>query len=274
MSEIVKSNPQKLNEMLQAPSVQSQFDQALGDSKGTFISSLLSLYTSDTKLSECNPNEVIVEALKAASLRLPLDKNLGLAYVIPYNKKVGNEWKPKPEFQIGYKGLIQLAMRSGVYKTFNADKVYEGELKSHNKLTGEIDLSGDRTSDKVVGYFAYLATLNGFEKTVYMSVEDAREHGKTYSKTYNFKGSTWQVEFDKMALKTVIIKLLKMYGQLSIEEQMILGSEEDPIKNDIESRTDEPITIEVVDTDTGEIVEEDKDKAKGKSKEEQQNLPY
>ena len=274
MSNIVKSNPQKLNEMLQAPSVQSQFDQALGESKGTFISSLLSLYTSDTKLSECNPNEVIVEALKAASLKLPLDKNLGLAYVIPYNKKVGDEWKPKPEFQIGYKGLIQLAMRSGVYKTFNADVVYEGELQSHNKLTGEIDLSGERKSDKVIGFFAYLATLNGFEKTVYMSVEDATNHGKTYSKTFNFKSSTWQVEFDKMALKTVIIKLLKMYGQLSIEEQMILGSEDDPIKKDIEGRTEAPITLDLedaeVDTETGEIKPDSSEDSKPKD----QNLPY
>lgn len=257
MSEIVKSNPQRLNEILQAPSIQAQFEQALGESKGTFISSLLSLYTSDNKLIECNPKDVVTEALKAASLKLPLDKNLGLAYVIPYNKKVGNNWIPKPEFQIGYRGIKQLAMRSGVYKTFNEDVVYEGELKSYNKLTGEIDLSGTKTSDTVIGYFAYLQTLNGFEKTIYMTLEEAKAHGQKYSKTYNFKGSTWQVEFDKMALKTVILKLLKGYGQLSIEEQMALGTDDDIIKNDLESRASGNITIDLdkVDKETGEIVD-------------------
>ena len=261
MSNIVKSNPMLLNERLSMPSVQSQFEQALGESKGTFISSLLSLYSSDTKLSKCDPNDVIVEALKAASLRLPLDKNLGLAYVIPYNKKVGNEWVSKPEFQLGYKGLVQLALRSGVYKHFNDGVVYEGELKSYDKLSGSIDLSGDKTSNKPIGYFAYLSTVNGFEKTEYMTVEEVAEHAKKFSKTYEYKSSPWQTDFDAMAKKTVILKLLRVYGQLSIEVQSILGSEDDPFKKEFSSDrelsvidipTDDDVAEEV-DTETGEI---------------------
>lgn len=178
--------------------------------------------------------------------------------MIPYSRKVNNKWIKKPEFQLGYKGIRQLALRSGVYKTFNEGAVYEGELKSLNKLTGEIDLTGERVSDKVIGYFAYLSTLNGFEKAVYMTVDEIKSHGKKYSKTYDYNGSTWKVEFEKMAKKTVILKLLKAYGQLSIEEQIALGTESDVIKNDIEGRT-ENIVIDLdttVDAETGEILSE------------------
>lgn len=258
MSNIIKSNPQRLNEILQAPSVQAQFDQALGDAKGTFISSILSLYTSDTKLTKCDPNDVVVEALKAAALKLPLDKNLGLAYVIPYNKKVGGDWVSKPEFQLGYKGLMQLALRSGVYKTFNEGIVYEGMLKKHDRLTGEIDITGERISDKKIGYFAYIETKNGFQKCEYMTTKEVEDHAMKYSKTYSFNNSTWKTDFDKMAKKTVIKKLLSLYGQLSIELQMALGSEDDIIKNDLEARGDKPTIIDIpdnVDVETGEIVD-------------------
>lgn len=105
----------------------------------------------------------MLEALKAATLRLPINRQLCFAWIIAY----GN----KPTFQIGYKGMIQLAMRTGQYKCLNADVVYEGELKGRNKLTGEIDLSGKRTGDIVAGYFAYFEMINGFTKSLYMSRE-------------------------------------------------------------------------------------------------------
>lgn len=249
MSEVVKSNPQRLNEMLNAPSVQKQFEQALGDAKGTFISSLLSIYTSNSQLSKCEPSDLIVEALKAASLKLPIDSNLGLAYIIPY--------KGKPQFQLGYRGLLQLAIRSGVYKNINADVVYEGELASFDKVSGSIDLSGEKISDKVIGYFAYCSTIYGFEKTIYMTKDEVDKHAKRFSSAYKFrKDSLWHTDFDSMAKKTVLKRLLSVYGQLSIEVQQTLSSEDNVIKQDLERASNVVLNIdENVDEETGEIIE-------------------
>ena len=250
MSELVKSNPQRLNEMLNAPSVQKQFGQALGDAKGTFISSLLSIYTSNSQLTKCEPSDLIVEALKAASLKLPIDSNLGLAYIIPY--------KGKPQFQLGYRGLLQLAIRSGVYKNINADVVYEGELVSFDKVSGNIDLSGDKTSDNVVGYFAYCSTIYGFEKTIYMTRDEVDNHAKRFSSAYKFrKDSLWHTDFDAMAKKTVLKRLLSVYGQLSIEVQQTLSSEDNVIKQDLERASNVVLNIdESVDAGPGEMLSE------------------
>lgn len=200
---------QKFKGVINAPSVQEQFNNALKDGASLFIASLIDIYSNDKYLQKCQPQAVIMEALKAATLKLPINKNLGFAYIVPY----GNE----PQFQVGYKGYIQLAMRTGQYKFINADLVFEGELKKHNKLTGELDLSGETTSDKVIGYFAYIETINGFKKTLYWSVEKVTNHAKRYSKSYNNKSSAWQTNFDEMALKTMLRNLLSKYGVMSVE---------------------------------------------------------
>ena len=138
----------------------------------------------------------------------------------------------KPTFQLGYRGLIQLAMRTGMYKFLNADEVFEGELRSINKLTGEIDLNGVRTGDTVVGYFAYLELITGFRKTLYMTVEQMAAHAKKYSKSIKNEvkitdliplaqiltptgdGVGWMANFNGMAEKTVTRNLLSKYGYL------------------------------------------------------------
>jgi recombination protein RecT len=146
-----------LKKMMEAPSVQEQFKNALADNTGPFVASVIDLFNGDNYLQGCEPKAVIMEALKAAVLKLPINKSLGFAYIVPY--KSNNALVP--QFQIGYKGLIQLAMRTGQYKTINADLVYEGELRSRNKLTGEFDLRGEKKSDNIIGYFAYIELLNG-----------------------------------------------------------------------------------------------------------------
>ena len=177
-----------LKNMLSAPSVVEQFKNALAKNSSTFIASIIDLYNSDSNLQLCEPKAVVMEALKAAVLKLPINKALGYAYIIPYNNskkdpKTGGYVKVmEPTFQLGYKGYIQLAERSNQYRTINADVVYEGELRKVNKLTGEIAFDGDKTSDKVVGYFCYFELLNGFSKTLYMTVEQMATHAKRYSK--------------------------------------------------------------------------------------------
>jgi recombination protein RecT len=233
---------QRLKTALSAESVQEQFRNALQDSAPLFIASLIDIYGSDRNLQECEPAAVIMEALKAATLRLPINKNLGFAYIVPYRSK----GKAEPQMQIGYKGLIQLAMRTGEYRYLNADVVYEGELKSYDKLTGHMDLNGERKSDKVVGYFAYLELLNGFTKAVYWTKEQVIEHAKRFSKSYSSQYSPWQTDFDSMALKTVLRNLITKWGVMSIE--MVSAVDRD-IESDAQMEIAENANSEVLDID-------------------------
>ncbi len=225
---------------------------ALKENAGSYAASILDLYNSDTYLKQCEPKKVFGECLKAVSLKLPINKQLGFAYVIAY--------KGVPQFQIGYKGLIQLCMRTGAYKHINADKVYKGEFKGIDKLTGTIDLSGERTSDEIVGYFAYIETLNGFSHCLYKTKDEVTEHAKRYSKA--FTTGAWKTNFDEMAIKTVLRLLLSHYGYMSVEMMSAFSAEETSgaaVSTADEQPQDVIYTdsteISSVDKTTGEVIE-------------------
>jgi len=208
----------KLKHILAAQSVQEQFQSVLKENAGAFVASIIDLYNTDKTLQMCDPKNVVMEALKAASLKLPINKQLGFAWIVPY--KDGKTGQYIPTFQLGYKGYIQLCMRTGAYRYINADVVYEGELVKHDKLTGEIEIDPEqRKSDKKIGYFAFIETLNGFRKTLYMTVEEVTKHAQQYSKSYGSKNSVWATDFDAMALKTCLRLLLSKYGIMSVEMQ-------------------------------------------------------
>lgn len=248
--------------MLDSDKVQQRLRNALRDHKDTFVASLLDLYGGDPAIQECKPQDVIQEALKAASLMLPINKALGFAYIVVYknNKQVTDEhgvkrWVkvPTPTFIPGYKGYIQLAMRTGQYRTINADVVYEGELQKADKLTGTISFNGEKKSDKIIGYFCYFELLNGFSKTLYSPLPDMAAYAKKYSPSVpkdtpvealinlanpetgavatTKKQVGWMGNFNDMALKTVIRRLLSKYGYLSVEMQNAMA-------NDVEERDD------------------------------------
>ena len=176
--------------------------------------------------------------------------------------KAKREVVPTPTLVIGYRGYIQLAMRTAMYKTINADVVYEGELSGGNKLTGSIDLSGRKISDRVVGYFAHFELTNGFQKTLYMSVEDVARYALKYAPVYKVKEPPtvdnlidmankqavegpvkgmvgWNGDFNSMAVKTVLRRLLGKYGYLSIE--MMNALKEDDEYTDTASVRDEAV---------------------------------
>lgn len=259
-----KVNPKTLalKNVLSTDSVKEQFKNALGKNADTFIASVIDLFNSDSKLRECNPNQVVMEALKAAVLHLPINKSLGFAYIIPYSNSypkkdeygrdmIGQDgkkiWEKKlePTFQLGYKGYIQLAMRTGQYRTLNADVVYEGEVRKVSKLTGEIAFDGEKKSDKVIGYFCYFELLNGFAKTLYMTVDQMANHAKRYSKglkkeitvdqlkaladlpvsTDDNKTVGWLGNFHSMGVKTVVRNLLSKFGYLSVEMQTAIADD-------------------------------------------------
>jgi recombination protein RecT len=240
--------------VLSTGSVRQLFENVLQKNAEGFISGVIDLYASDTYLQKCDPAKVAMEALKAATLKLPINKQLGFAYVVPY--------KDVPQFQIGYKGYIQLAMRTAAYRHINADLVYESELKTANKLTGEIDLSGERTGDKVVGYFAYIETLNGFSKTIYMTVEAVTAWAKRYSKSFSYGNSAWSTNFDEMALKTCLRRLISKWGIMSVEMVSAFEAEDMAELADAQinsgAASGDVVQAEfkvMVDEDTGEVVD-------------------
>ena len=246
-----------LKNMLNAPSTVKQFQETLSSRAPAFVSSLIELFNSDLNMQECDISTFIKVAHQSAVLNLSINKSLGFAYIIPYkisvktkDPKTGVEtWTKKmtPTFQIGYRGYRQLAMRSNMYRLINADAVYEGEFRRKNKLTGEYDFDGEKTSNNVVGYFAYFQLSNGFSETLYMSLEEVATHAKVYSKSLRkdvtvdtlmsianmpksleSKTLGWMGNFDGMAKKTLLRLLLSRSGYLTVElEQAITNDYSD-----------------------------------------------
>lgn len=195
---------QNLSRMLNSGGIQKQLKQTLKENSGAFTASLINLFNNDKELQTCAPEDVLAEALKAAALQLPIEKSLGFAYVIKYNNK--------PQFQLGYKGMIQLCLRSGAYKHINAGVIYEGENVEVNKLSGTIIISGEPFSDKAIGYFAYVKTHDGFEHALYWNKKQVEAHKKKFSKS----DFVWSKNFDAMATKTVLKNLLAKFAPMSV----------------------------------------------------------
>lgn len=206
---VVNDNIKAMKGLVRSDSMKKRMEDVLGKEAGTFLASALDLYTSDTNLSRCDANRVMAECMKAAALKLPISKSLGFCYIIPYGDI--------PQFQLGYKGYIQLAQRTGQYRYINADMVYEGEVVTYNRITGMMEIGGAATSNKPIGYFAYFQLLNGFEKAIYWTREKVEAHAKQFSKAWKQANSPWHQHFDAMALKTVIKQLISKYGIMSVE---------------------------------------------------------
>lgn len=198
-----------LKGMLEMPAYKNKFNEMLGKKAAGFMSSIIAVTNNNKYLAKANPATVIGAAAQAAMLDLPINQSLGFAYIVPY----GND----AQFQLGYKGYIQLAQRSGQYVDIGAKTVYEGELEYENRLLDKFKF-GERTGDKVIGFLAYFRLTNGFEKMLFMELDEMIAHAKKYSK--NYKGGTdkWGLtDFNTMAEKTVLKRLLSKYGPLSIE---------------------------------------------------------
>jgi len=238
---------------LGSEAVKKRFEDILKDKAPAFMQSIVSLASSNTNFNGVDPNTIIQSALEAATLDLPINPNLGFAYVIPYGRKAS--------FQIGAKGFTQLALRTGQYKTINATEVYEGELVSKNKVTGEIVLNETlRASDKIVGYCAYFKLANGYEQYLYMTVEELVAHGKRFSKSYS-KG-LWTSDPHSMMMKTVIKRILSKFGPLSTEmqramvaDQAVITEEDGIVQYDYEDNpnTEEATVEEVADEEPKDI---------------------
>lgn len=204
--------------------IKKKFEELMGKKAQGFITSVLQIVNSNDLLKNADPMSVYNAAAVAATLDLPINNNLGFAYIVPYSQSFKDDkgnWQKKTvaQFQMGYKGFIQLAQRSGQFKTISAAPIYEGQLVEENPLTGFVFDFTKKTSDIIIGYASYFSLINGFEKTFYVTADQVKAHGKKYSQTYKNDKGIWKDDFDAMALKTVLKLLLSKFAPLSIEMQ-------------------------------------------------------
>lgn len=231
--------------------VRNKFQELLGKRAPSFITSVLQIVASNALLSKADPHSVYHSAAVAATLDLPLNNNLGFAYIVPYNQKQPDStYKQVAQFQMGYKGFIQLAQRSGQFKSIGACRVFEGQLVKNDPLNGPSFDWDAKKSDLIVGYAAGFSLLNGFEKVTFTTHDDLKAHGLKYSQTFKKGYGLWKDDFDAMAIKTVIKLLLSKYAPLSVEMQKAVITDQGIITDS------EAIDVTYPDNETPEIDKE------------------
>lgn len=208
-----------LKEFLGSDVAKKQMKALLKDKAGYFAMALMQVVDGNEQLKNAEPQSIFNAGIASAILGLPIEKNLGFSYIVPYGDKA--------QFQIGYKGFIQLALRTGQYKLINSTAIKEGEIKLKNRLTGEIEFNFIEDDDlrdtlKTVGYASYIEFNNGFRNTLYMSMKQVQAHAQKYSKSFGYKNSVWTTNFDAMALKTVLKLNLAKFGALSVDFEKAL----------------------------------------------------
>lgn len=224
---------EKMSDFFKQKGIMTRFEHILNKNASSYIASLIQTVQVSDKLPNCNKMTILSAAMKAAALNLPIESNLGFAYIIPY----GNE----AQFQIGYKGFIQLALRSGQIIKLNAIPVYEGQLKSFDPLTENLDFDFEnKQSEKVIGFAGYLELVNGFNKTVYWTAESMTKHGKKYSQVFKKGFGLWKDDFEKMGTKTLIKHLLSKYAPLSSDIQEAVKFDQSVIRDNKPEYIDNP----------------------------------
>ena len=248
--------------VLSSEAVKKRFNEVLEKGAAAFMSALIAIYNGNQYLQKCNAKSILGAAGLAATLKLSITPSLGHAYILPY--------KGQATFVLGWKGLVQLALRTGQYKCLHAGKIYEGEIRGLEPLTGE-PIIGEKISDEIAGYVAHFELINGFSKSLYMTVDEIKNHARTYSQSYGSASSPWTKHFDSMASKTVLKLLLSRWGVLSAEMATAIQADQSVVDKtsftypDNGGGTVDRDTIEVpfeevnsdfVDDETGEIVED------------------
>lgn len=267
----------EISSYLKQPNIMQQLSETLGRNSAPLVTSALTAVANNYQLKDATPVSVYTSLMKAAALNLTVDPNLGFAYLVPYkrNFKENGQWVnvTEAQLQIGYKGLVQLALRSGQIKSVNTGTIYESEFKGYNKITGEFTIDEtiipDEDNDEVAGYFAYVQLVNGGEVKQFSRKKQIERFAKKYSKAYSYdldnnkKSSPWSTEFNAMAEKTVLKQVLK-FVPMSLEMQEAVSVDENDMK--WAKRVDEVTGLEI--PDQQQIENFDKDDYAAKKMEE------
>lgn len=230
-----------VKEFFEQPVIKQKLQGLLNKNAPAFTASVLQIVNSNSMLRNAEPLSVFNAACMAATLNLPLQNGLGFAYIVPYQNR--KEKKTEAQFQLGYKGLIQLAQRSGQFKRLVAVPVYEKQLLNEDPINGyEFDWKQKPESgEKPIGYYAYFQLINSFTAELYMTAFEVDQHAQRYSQTYRTyldkkaKGqwatSVWADNFEAMALKTVMKLLLSKQAPLSVEMQQAVLADQAVVKD-------------------------------------------
>lgn len=215
----VSTQRKPLKALISEESTKKRIAEILGSRAPQFAAALVQVVNASKRLQNCDPASVMGAAITAACLDLSFDPNLGEAALVPFGDQC--------QFQLMYKGLIQLAQRSGQYKRLGWKVVYDGELVKWDELTGELEVNAARRkSDSVVGFASKFALLNGFERGAYWTVEEIHAHAKRYSQAYKRGDGPWKDDFEAMSLKTVLKDLVGHWGPKSIQMQLGLSRDQ------------------------------------------------
>ncbi|QNS14530.1 recombinase RecT [Mannheimia bovis] len=217
--------------LFESPNVKQKLQELLNKNAATFTTSVLQIVNSNSMLRNAEPMSVFNAACMAATLNLPLQNGLGFAYIVPYQNR--KEKKTEAQFQLGYKGLIQLAQRSGQFKRLVAVPVYEKQLLAEDPINGyEFDWKQKPAKDeKPIGYYAYFKLVNEFTAEIYMTTQEVHDHANRYSQTYRKGYGVWHDNFEAMALKTVMKLLLSKQAPLSVEMQQAVLADQAVVKD-------------------------------------------
>lgn len=253
-----QQKPATIQQLLKTDMIAKSAERTLGARGQQFLTSVLTLANSNALVGACEPYSLYNACLTAATLDLPINQNLGFAYIVPY--KNNKTRVTEAQFQMGYKGFIQLAIRSGKFISIGVNPVHEGQISGFDNFTGEpiFDFNA-KQSETILGYMAYFELTNGFRKVDFMSVEEIEKHGKKYSQSYKKGFGVWKDNFDAMARKTVIKLLLSKFAPLSTQmEQAIVDDQkvvdayaDNSITFDVEQAAieGEPIDVQVSEDD-------------------------
>ena len=216
----------KISRYLDSDIVRARFAATIGDrNAGSYINSVMIAVKESPALQECSMDSIYISALRAATLKLSVDQSTGQAYMVPF--------KGHATLVVGYKGLYDMAVRTGKYRYINVGPIYDGQIVEENPITGFHSISGARTGDKVIGWIGAFemnpakGQVTGFGKTMYMTVEEIHEHAKQYSKGYENPKGTWKTETRKMERKTVLRLLIRRWGYLDPSDVQALNEAEE-----------------------------------------------
>jgi len=255
---------------MRSPEIMERFQEAIGEQRAaSYISSVLLAVTQNTQLQACEPQSIAISAMRAATLRLSCDPATGQAHLVPF--------KGKATLIVGYKGMIQMALRTGKYRYLHVYPICEGQEITEDWKTGHHSLNGKKTSDRIIGHLLSFALVTGFEKTVYMTVDEIHEHARKHSKSYNYKDSPWKTHPYEMEQKTLVRLGLGKWGYFDPHDVTAMGQadevvEEMPVDVTVEEAPEmsaneilETLGYDV-DTDTGEVLEGESEPAPPQTK--------
>lgn len=246
------TNQISTKDFFNSSAVEKKFQDVLGKNSKAFVNSIISITSDNMLLMNAEPNSIMKAAMKAATLNLAIEPSLGFAYIVPYGRQA--------QFQLGYKGLIQLAIRSGQIRNINSGVIYKSQFISYDPLFEKLDVDFTQPiGEEIAGYFATIELVNGFKKLIYWDYAKVYAHGKRFSKSFN--NGPWKTDFDAMAQKTLLKELIGKYAPLSqeMQEAVKLDGENEDLKAAPVDVTEEPETLRDLiphDEETGEVIDE------------------